>query len=59
MPMTEEVNIQIAMHGNSVEDTLSFLTEFAQMQRVVGNHGKAERAEVLRNNIHQQVSHLV
>lgn len=51
--MTEE-NLSFVLHNESVDDLASYLTEFAQMQRVVRNHEKAERAETIRNTLYAQ-----
>jgi len=50
----EEQNINLTLHGESVEDLTAFLTEFSQIQRVVRNHEKAETAETIRNTIYSQ-----
>lgn len=49
-----EGNLSFNLHVESSKDLTSFLTEFAQMQRVVGHHEKAERAEMIRNTIYAQ-----
>lgn len=50
----QEQNLGFVLHGDSIEDLASFLTEFAQMQRVVGHHDKADRAETIRNTMYSQ-----
>jgi hypothetical protein len=50
----EHGNLGFQLHVESTKDLAGFLTEFAQMQRVVGNHGKAEKAETIRNTLYSQ-----
>jgi len=49
-----EGNLSFNLHIESVKDLTSYLTEFAQMQRVVRHHDKAERAEMIRNTLYAQ-----
>lgn len=49
-----ETNHQLSLHDDTAHDTVSFLTEFAQLQRITGNHEKAARAEAIRNTINSQ-----
>ncbi len=50
----EEQNLGLTLHGDTLDDLAAFLTEYAQIQRVVRNHDKANRAEVIRNTIYSQ-----
>lgn len=54
-----EGNQLVQMHNRSVDDTTSFLTEFAQIMRVTGQHEKAKRAEVVRNTIYKQCAEVL
>jgi hypothetical protein len=49
-----EGNLSFNLHIESAKDLTSYLTEFAQMQRVVGHHDKAEQAEMIRNTLYAQ-----
>jgi hypothetical protein len=50
----EHGNLSFQLHVESTKELGSMLTEFAQMQRVVGNHGRAKEAETIRNTIYSQ-----
>lgn len=47
-------NSQFVLHNEKIEDIASMLTEYAQIQRVMRNHERAEDAETIRNTIYAQ-----
>lgn len=55
--MTEEKNLGFFFQVETAADIASFLTEFAQVQRAVHNHDRANRAEKIRNEMYSQQAH--
>ena len=47
-------NSQFVLHNESISEVASMLTEYAQIQRVMRNHERAEKAETIRNTIYAQ-----
>ncbi|UFK26307.1 hypothetical protein [Hardygib1 virus] len=52
-----EGNLSFVLHNESFDDLASILTEYAQMKRVVRQHGEAENAETIRNTLYAQHAH--
>ena len=57
--MEPETDLGFVISDEKMKDFCSFMTEFAKIQRAVDNNEKADRAEVIRNDVYsQQAQHL-